>query len=102
MHAKEQADEEYAKRKIAGKAANKVRLQTHIMTDQSMILDKAKTVVSDPESVDSMVMDVDAEGSDFDDPAPTKRAPTKKATMATKAKAKAPARGKGKKVAVNR
>lgn len=57
-------------------------------------------MVSDQESVDSMMMDVDAEGSDFDQPAP-KKAPSKKPAASTKAKVKAPAKGKGKKVVVS-
>ena len=62
---------------------------------------------SDKESVDSMMMDIDAGGTDFEeqasDPPPkkaaAKKAPAKKAPAA-KAPAKAPARGRGKKAAV--
>lgn len=65
---------------------------------------KAKQVESEEESVDSMVMDVDMRGSDFDEPVPKKktaaRASTKKAVAPVKNKAKAPTKGKGKKVMV--
>ena len=54
--------------------------------------------------MDSMAVDVDIRGSDFDEPAPRKkttaRASTKKAAPLVKTKTKAPTKGKGKKVAV--
>jgi hypothetical protein len=60
-------------------------------------------VESDPESVDSMLMDVDAEGSDFDEPQPAKKVPVKKPAAAAKGKGKgkAPAKRKSKKVVVS-
>ncbi|KAF8581791.1 DNA repair exonuclease [Ramaria rubella] len=83
---KEKADEEYAKRKTAEKASKK---------------GKAKQVESDRDSVDSMMMDVDAGGdSELDEPLPKKRAPTKKAAPAkVKTTTGVKNKGKGKQVA---
>ncbi|KAH8101778.1 Metallo-dependent phosphatase-like protein [Cristinia sonorae] len=65
---------------------------------------KARAEASDNESVDSMMMDVDGGGSDFEaldsDPPPAKKTTTRKAAApAKKAPAKAPAKGRGKKAA---
>ncbi|KAF8504193.1 Metallo-dependent phosphatase-like protein [Hysterangium stoloniferum] len=78
MKAKEQAEVEYAQRKLEGKTSKK---------------GKGKQVESDRESVDSMKMDIDTDESDFEEPAPKKlKAPAKKAPAV---KAKGPAKGKG-------
>lgn len=101
MQAKEQADEEYVKRKVTGKAAKKVCRNLYYDAPTQEAPDNTKPVESDPESVDSMMMDVVPEESDFDEPAPKKKAPAKKKAAAAKANTKAPTKGKGKKVVVS-
>ncbi|KAF8547202.1 DNA repair exonuclease [Imleria badia] len=91
---REQHDQQYAEQAKTGKAA------------KSKGKGKARAEDSDGgASVDSIMMDVDAAGSDFEAqsdevPPPKKKATTsKKTTTATKAPAKkAPAKGRGKKV----
>ncbi|KAH7912498.1 Metallo-dependent phosphatase-like protein [Hygrophoropsis aurantiaca] len=90
---KEQHDQEYAEKIKTGKSTKAKGKQ------------KAKGDDSDAASADSMLMDVDGGGSDFeeqsDPPPPKKKAPVKKTTAAKAPAKKAPTKTRGKKAVVS-
>jgi double-strand break repair protein MRE11 len=66
--------------------------------DENKGKEKATANDSDAASVDSMMMEIDAAGSDFEEPPSDHPPPKKKAATTSKSTAKkAPARSKGKK-----